>query len=72
MKKTLLFAYLFSAGLTFAQTSEVEDELKVMYADEEYTKCADKALKYSEKKYKDDPVVYIYASMACLRMSQNT
>lgn len=72
MKKILLFTYLISASVSFSQNSEAEDELKILYADENYTKCADKALKYSEKKYKDDPVVFIYASMACLRMSQNS
>lgn len=71
MKKILLFTYLFGASISFAQSSEVEDELKVLIADEKYTKAADKALKYMEKKYKDDPVVYIYASISCLKISQN-
>lgn len=72
MKKILLFTCLLSLSITHAQTSEVEDELKVLIADEKHTKCADKAEKYMEKKHKDDPVVYIYASIACLRISQNT
>jgi hypothetical protein len=72
MRKILLFFSLISASFTYAQSSKVEDELKVLIADEKYTKCADKAFKYMEKKHKDDPVVYIYASMACLKISQNT
>ncbi len=66
---------LFIGLLTFkgiSQQSEVEEKLKVYYADEKYTKCANKAIKYTEsKKYKKDPIPYIYASMACLRIHQN-
>jgi hypothetical protein len=71
MKKILLFICLLPSSIIFAQTSEVEDELKILIADEEYDKCASKAEKYMDKKYKNDPVVYIYASIACLRISQN-
>lgn len=71
MKKILLFTYLFGASISFAQSSEVEDEFKVLIADEKYTKAADKALKYMEKKYKTDPIVYVYASISCLKISQN-
>lgn len=72
MKKILLIASLIYASFTYAQSSEVEDELKVLIADEKYAKCADKALNYMEKKYKKDPIVYIYASIACLKISQST
>lgn len=73
MKKTMFIILLvFGLGqIGFSQTSAVEEELKILYADGDYQKLANKAIKYSEKKYANDPVVYIYASMACLRMSQN-
>lgn len=57
--------------MLLSQTSKVEEELKILYADEEYQKCAHKAIKLSEGKYKNDPIVYVYASMACLRMAQD-
>lgn len=67
----IVLATLFVGTSLISQTSEVEEDLKILYADEDYQKCAHKALKYSEGKYKNDPIVYIYASMACLRMSQD-
>lgn len=71
MKNILLFICLLPLPIIHAQTSEVEDELKVLIADEKYVKCASKAEKYIEKKYKNDPIPYVYASIACLRISQN-
>lgn len=73
LKHTLTI--LFTGLLTFqgfSQQSETEEKLKVLYADEKYSKCANKAIKYTEsKKYRKDPIPYIYASMACLRIHQN-
>lgn len=72
MKRIILLSFgLLSFGLNYSQESEVEEKLKIWYADEKYPKCADKAIGYLEGKYKKDPVPYIYASMACLRISQN-
>lgn len=79
MKKTLLLLGigLFSFGFVNAQDDEdFEDDktiekLRSKYADEKYESCAESAIRYSESsKHKDKPEVYIYASMACLRISQ--
>ncbi len=72
MKRIILgiSAMMIFGSSILAQSSKIEEELRILYADEEYQKCAHKALKYSEGKSKNDPVVYVYASMACLRMSQ--
>ncbi|MEN8928713.1 MAG: hypothetical protein ABF242_01200 [Flavobacteriales bacterium] len=79
MKKTLLLIGigLLSFGYAHAQDDEDFEEDKIVerlrskYADEKYESCADMAIRYTEhKKHKDKPEVYIYASMACLRISQ--
>lgn len=66
----LISSLILGVSVT-AQTSKVEEELKILYAEEDYQKCAHKADKYMDGKYSDDPVVYVYASMACLRLSQS-
>ncbi|GEM_PF-1110337 len=72
MKRIILISLgLLSFGVNFSQESKVEEKLKIWYADEKYLKLADKATGYLEGKYKKDPVPYIYASMALLRISQN-
>ena len=79
MKKTLLLLGigLLSFGYVNAQDDDdfegdkTIEKLRSKYADEKYESCADAAIKYSESsKHKDKPEVYIYASMACLRISQ--
>jgi|TARA_B110000977_G_scaffold106199_1_gene138466 hypothetical protein len=79
MKKTLLLfgIGLLSYGYLHAQDDEGFEEdkaiekLRSKYADEKYESCADAAIKYTDsKKHQDKPEVYIYASMACLRISQ--
>ncbi len=74
MKKTLLFLgiALLGFGNSFAQDGDkVVEKLRVMYGEEKYQDCAHDAIKYSSKsKYKKNPEIYIYASMACLRISQ--
>lgn len=79
MKKTLLLLGigLLSFGYVNAQDDEdfegdkTIEKLRSKYADEKYEACADAAIRYTEsKKHKDKPEVYIYASMACLRISQ--
>lgn len=72
MKKSILgIVGSFLILSSFAQTSKVEDKLKILYAEEKYQDCAAKAMKYTEGKYKKDPIPYIYVSMSCLRMSQD-
>lgn len=79
MKKTLLLfgIGLLSFGSVHAQGDEEFEEdkaiekLRSKYADEEYESCADAAIRYTDsRKHEDKPEVYIYASMACLRISQ--
>ena len=74
MKKTLLFLgiALLSFGNSFSQDGDkVVEKLRVMYGEEKYQDCAHDAIKYAAKaKYKNNPEIYIYASMACLRISQ--
>lgn len=74
MKKTLLFLgiALLSIGNSMAQDGDkVVEKLRVMYGEEKYQDCAHDAIKYvSKPKYKNTPEIYIYASMACLRISQ--
>ena len=79
MKKTLLLLGigLLSFGYVNAQDDDDFEEDKLIeklrskYADEKYEACADAAIKATEnKKHKDKPEAYIYASMACLRISQ--
>ena len=78
MKKTLLLLGigLLSFGYVQAQDEEFEEDkliekLRTKYADEKYEACADIAIKSADNsKHKDKPEVYIYASMACLRISQ--
>lgn len=74
MKKTLLF--LGIAVLTFGNSMAQRDDkmvekLRDMYGEEKYQDCAHDAIKFSSNpKFKDNPEIYVYASMACLRISQ--
>ena len=73
MKKTLLLLAVGLMGFnySYSQEDKVIEKLRVMYGDEKYQDCAHDAIKYSAKpKYKNNPEIYIYASMACLRISQ--
>lgn len=73
MKKTLLLLGigLLSISNFSAQGEKAIEKLRVMYAEEKYQDCAHDAIKLSGKdKYKDNAQIYIYASMACLRISQ--
>jgi len=74
MKKTLLFLgiALLSIGSSYSQKDKkIVEKLRTMYGDEKYQDCAHDAIKHSSNpKYKSNPEIYIYASMACLRISQ--
>lgn len=72
MRKLLLLASTF-AFLALSSFSQIEyEDLVVSYAEGKYEKCAAKAYKYmNSDKHKKDPVPYVYASMASLRMSQD-
>lgn len=80
MKKTLLLLGIGLLSFVSVHAQEDEEEygedkaiekLRSKYADEKYEACADIAMKYAESdKHGDKPEVYIYASMACLRISQ--
>lgn len=73
MKKIIgLFIILFMSVpfISIGQMDEIEAELRILYADEEYEKCANKALKLADKKEKNNPIVYLYASKAALKISQ--
>lgn len=72
MKFIYLTILIFSVNGLIAQMSEKEDELRIMFAEEKYEKLAGKSLKYAEKKkYKKDPIPYLYASKACLEISKS-
>ena len=72
MKKILLLIFVGTLGFnTFSQEDKVIKKLKMLYAQEEYQDCAHDAIILSkDKAHKKKPEVYIYASMACLRISQ--
>ena len=56
---------------TYFEEDKLIEKLRSKYADEKYEACADIAIKsFGNKKHKDKPEIYIYASMACLRISQ--
>lgn len=72
MKKLILtltaVAYLFS-GTAFSQDIEYED-LFVLFLDEDFDKCLDKAEKYTlSDKTKKDPLPYLYMTMCFYEMS---
>jgi hypothetical protein len=75
MKKTLLFLgiAIFGLGNSYSQKDDkIIEKLRVMYGEEKYQDCAHDAIKYSsDSKLKSNPEIYIYASMACLRISQS-
>ncbi len=66
----LLITLIFTGTLSLSQISKVESELMILYADEEYEKCANRAIKMASKKERNNPIVYLYASKACLKISQ--
>lgn len=69
MKLTALFGLLFLTLTTTAQPPGYDD-LKILYADEDFEKLVSKALKYTEKdKTKKDPNPYIWASMGFYKIS---
>ena len=78
MKKTLLLLGigLFLTTIGFTQDDggkgdKLVEKLRVMYGEEKYQDCAHDAIKYaSMPKHKNNAELYIYASMACLRISQ--
>lgn len=70
IKYSILLITLWGSFPILSQLDEVEEELKILYAEEKYEKCANKALKLADKKERNNPIVYLYASKACLKMSQ--
>lgn len=71
MKKLILFSFLFISSISKFIAQDYQ-ELLVMYVDEEYEKCFEKALKFTESdKTKNDPLPYLYASMSSYAMSQD-
>jgi len=74
MKKTLLFLgiSLLTFGNSMAQRDDkMVEKLRDMYGEEKYQDCAHDAIKFSSNpKFKDNPEIYVYASMSCLRISQ--
>lgn len=74
MKKilyTLFFGLLLTNPLSTIFAQEYED-LLVLFVDEKYEKCYDKALKYTEDdKTKNDALPYLYAAEALYEMSRD-
>lgn len=74
MKKllfTLLLGISFLTPTTSSFGQEYED-LLVLLVDEDYEKCFDKAIKYTEKEdTKNDPLPYLYAAQALFEMSRD-
>ncbi len=75
MKKTLLFLgiSILTLGNSLAQKDDkIVEKLRDMYGEEKYQDCAHDAIKFSSNsKFKNNPEIYIYASMACLRISES-
>lgn len=75
MKKTLvalLFGILLLNPLSKAFAQEEYEDLLILLVDEDYAKCFDKSLKYTEKDdSKNDPLPYLYAAQALYAMSQD-
>ena len=58
---------IFMSQIAFGQNY---DELKILYADENYEKLLDRALKYTEKdKTKKEPAPYFWAARALYKIS---
>lgn len=70
MKKPILLAALLAVGAVQAQKHVYED-LLVLYVDEKYEKCMDKALTYTEAEAtKKDALPFLYMSMCNYEMSK--
>jgi len=66
-----LFILLFSLTLGFNAFSQGYDDLKMLYTDESYEKLFKKCEKYiNNEKTANDPLPYLYYSMANFRISQ--
>ena len=71
MRRTLLIALLLLSTFVKLFAQEYQD-LLLLYVDEKYDKCYDKAVKYTgNDKTKKDALPYLYASMALFEMSRD-
>lgn len=71
MKKIVVLGVVFLLSMAKFIAQDYQ-ELLVMYVDEDYEKCYDKSIKFTESdKTKNDPLPYLYASMASYAMSQD-
>lgn len=71
MKHLLLFV-IFPIYIINHSVAQEYQDLLIMYVDEKYDKCFDKAVKYTESdKTSKDALPYLYASMASFEMSRD-
>ena len=71
MKKLLLLALVALSQLTIQAQKHVYDDLLVLYVDEKYDKCLQKAENYTlNDATKKDPLPWLYMSMCFYEMSK--
>lgn len=71
MKQLLALILLALASSPITAQDHVYDDLLVLYIDEDYEKCINKAERYMEKdETRRDPLPYLYASMCYHEMSK--
>jgi len=72
MKKLLIIFSLFLYTSSHSVFSQEYQDLLILFVDEKYDKCFNKAIKYTEDdKSSKHPLPYLYASMASFEMSQD-
>lgn len=70
-KQTIIAAIAFLASYSLQAQKHVYEDLLVLYVDEKYEKCMEKALTYTEgDATKKDPLPFLYVSMCNYEMSK--